>query len=47
VARVLVYPLWPQEGLWLSAGGWSLALAIYAWCYGPMLVRPRGDGHPG
>ena len=47
VARVFVYPLWPLEGLWLSATGWSLALAIYAWRYAPMLVAPRVDGHPG
>jgi uncharacterized protein involved in response to NO len=47
VARVFIYPQWPLAGLWLSAGGWSLALAIYAWRYGPMLVRPRVDGHPG
>jgi uncharacterized protein involved in response to NO len=47
VARVFVYPLWPQEGLWLSAIGWSLALAIYAWRYAPMLVQARVDGHPG
>ena len=47
VARVFIYPLWPLEGLWLSATGWSLALAIYAWRYAPMLVAPRVDGHPG
>jgi uncharacterized protein involved in response to NO len=47
VARVFVYPQWPLAGLWLSATGWSLALAIYAWRYAPMLVKPRVDGHPG
>ncbi|MDM8350266.1 NnrS family protein [Pseudomonas sp. sp1636] len=47
VARVLVYPLWPLAGLWLAAIGWSLALAIYAWRYVPMLVKARVDGHPG
>lgn len=47
VVRVFVYPLWPLEGLWLSAAGWSLALAIYAWRYVPMLLGPRVDGHPG
>lgn len=47
VARVFVYPLWPQQGLWLAVTGWSLALAIYAWRYVPMLVKPRVDGHPG
>ncbi|MCG4455952.1 NnrS family protein [Pseudomonas sp. MMS21-TM103] len=47
VARVFVYPFWPQQGLWLAVTGWSLALAIYAWRYVPMLVKPRVDGHPG
>jgi uncharacterized protein involved in response to NO len=47
VARVFVYPHWPLAGLWLAATGWSLALAIYAWRYVPMLVTARVDGQPG
>lgn len=47
VARVLVYPLWPLAGLWLAATGWSLALAIYAWRYVPMLITARVDGRAG
>lgn len=47
VARVFVYPLWPLAGLWLATIGWTLALAIYAWRYVPMLITARVDGHPG
>ncbi|MEX6503666.1 NnrS family protein [Pseudomonas zhanjiangensis] len=47
VARVFVYPQAPLAGLALAAGCWSLALALYAWRYAPMLLRARVDGHPG
>lgn len=47
VARVFVYPLAPLAGLSLAAGCWSLALALYAWRYAPMLLSARVDGHPG
>mgnify|MGYP000844123037 FL=1 len=36
-----------QPALWLAALAWSLAFAQYLYCYGPMLCRPRVDGHPG
>lgn len=47
VARVFLVPVWPLAGLWLAATCWSLALALYAWRYAPMLTSPRVDGHPG
>ncbi|MGE4404911.1 NnrS family protein [Pseudomonas sp.] len=46
-ARVFVSVAWPIGGLWLAAGCWVLAFALYAWRYAPMLVAPRVDGHPG
>lgn len=33
--------------LWLAALYWSLAFALFAWHYAPMLCRARVDGHPG
>ncbi|MGK8438087.1 NnrS family protein [Ectopseudomonas hydrolytica] len=33
--------------LWLAALCWSLAFALFAWYYAPMLCRARVDGHPG
>lgn len=33
--------------LWLAALCWSLAFALFAWNYAPMLCRARVDGHPG
>lgn len=47
VARVFLTGIWPVTGLWLTAICWSLALALYAWRYAPMLTSPRVDGHPG
>lgn len=47
VARVFIYPAWPLPGLTLATGCWSLALALYAWRYAPMLLSARVDGHPG
>jgi uncharacterized protein involved in response to NO len=31
----------------ISAALWSLAYALYAVCYAPLLTRPRRDGRPG
>ncbi|WP_027620458.1 NnrS family protein [Pseudomonas sp. Pse1] len=40
--------LWlPMPALWLAGVCWALAFALYAWRYGPMLLRTRVDGHPG
>ncbi|POA51530.1 MULTISPECIES: NnrS family protein [unclassified Pseudomonas] len=47
VCRVLLVPWLPQAGLWLAGACWALAFALYAWRYGPMLLQPRVDGHPG
>lgn len=47
VARVFVYPAWPLPGLALASACWTLALALYAWRYAPMLLSARVDGHPG
>jgi len=47
VSRVLLIELWPLGGLWLAGLCWSLAFAIFAWRYGPMLCRTRLDGNPG
>ncbi|MDA7086440.1 NnrS family protein [Pseudomonas sp. SA3-5] len=44
VGLIEVSPFW---GLWLAAGCWSLAFALFAWRYGPMLCSARVDGHPG
>ncbi|HHJ4328623.1 TPA: NnrS family protein, partial [Klebsiella pneumoniae] len=33
--------------LWLAAAGWSAAFGMFLWVYGPMLLKPRLDGHPG
>lgn len=46
-ARVFLSTLWPVSGLWLAAICWALAFAVYVWCYAPMLVSARVDGHPG
>ncbi|MGC5699007.1 NnrS family protein [Pseudomonas sp. NFXW11] len=47
VCRVLLVPWLPLAGLWLAGLCWALAFALYAWRYGPMLLQPRVDGHPG
>jgi uncharacterized protein involved in response to NO len=45
--RVFATPFWYREALWLAGLCWSLAFAQYLWCYAPMLLRTRADGHPG
>lgn len=47
LSRVVLVGIWPLWGLWLAAGCWSLAFALYLWRYAPMLCRTRADGHPG
>ncbi|MDD1017100.1 NnrS family protein [Pseudomonas rubra] len=47
VSRVLLVLWLPLGGLWLAGLCWMLAFALYAWRYGPMLLRARVDGHPG
>lgn len=46
-SRVFLVTEWPLTGLWLAAICWTLAFALYAWRYAPMLVTERVDGHPG
>lgn len=46
-ARVFLASEWPVTGLWMAAICWTLAFALYAWRYAPMLVAARVDGHPG
>ena len=46
-ARVFLSVAWPVGGLWLAAGCWTIAFALYSWRYAPMLVAARVDGHPG
>ena len=46
-ARVFLSAAWPVGGLWLAAGCWAIAFALYSWRYAPMLVAARVDGHPG
>ncbi|RJG49491.1 NnrS family protein [Motilimonas pumila] len=44
---VLLWPQWQQELLWLAAGLWCLAFAVYLCLFGAKLCQPRVDGHPG
>ncbi|SDH50354.1 NnrS family protein [Pseudomonas panipatensis] len=46
-ARVFLVAWLPVAGLSLAALCWGAAFALFAWCYGPMLWRPRVDGQPG
>ncbi|WP_191486961.1 NnrS family protein [Pseudomonas sp. FEN] len=46
-SRVVLVLFLPLAGLWLAGLCWVLAFALYAWRYGPMLLRARVDGHPG
>ncbi|MCQ4322028.1 NnrS family protein [Stutzerimonas stutzeri] len=46
-SRVFLVTEWPLPGLWLAAICWTLAFALYAWRYAPMLLTARVDGHPG
>ncbi|WP_434610631.1 NnrS family protein [Pseudomonas sp. R1-7] len=47
LSRVLLVLLLPLTGLWLAGVCWTLAFGLYAWRYGPMLLKARVDGHPG
>lgn len=47
VSRVLLVLVFPLGALWLAGVCWTLAFALYAWRYGPMLLQARVDGHPG
>jgi uncharacterized protein involved in response to NO len=47
LSRVLLVLWLPVAALWLAGACWALAFALYAWRYGPMLLRARVDGHPG
>ncbi|MGE8485962.1 MAG: NnrS family protein [Pseudomonas sp.] len=47
LSRVVLILFFPLAALWLAGLCWTLAFALYAWRYGPMLLRARIDGHPG
>jgi uncharacterized protein involved in response to NO len=47
LSRVVLIEFFPLPALWLAGLCWALAFALYAWRYGPMLLRARVDGHPG
>ena len=47
LSRVLLVLLLPFAALWLAGVCWTLAFGLYAWRYGPMLLKSRVDGHPG
>jgi uncharacterized protein involved in response to NO len=47
LSRVVLILFFPLAALWLAGLCWALAFALYAWRYGPMLLRARVDGHPG
>jgi uncharacterized protein involved in response to NO len=47
LSRVVLILFFPLPALWLAGLCWALAFALYAWRYGPMLLRARVDGHPG
>ncbi|MFS2068207.1 NnrS family protein [Pseudomonas sp. CT11-2] len=47
LSRVVLILFLPLAALWLAGLCWALAFALYAWRYGPMLLRARVDGHPG
>ncbi|MBN3862646.1 NnrS family protein [Pseudomonas frederiksbergensis] len=47
LSRVVLILFLPLGALWLAGLCWALAFALYAWRYGPMLLRARVDGHPG
>lgn len=44
---VLLWPQWQQPLLWLAAGLWVAAFALYLVFFATKLCRPRIDGHPG
>lgn len=47
LSRVALVLFLPLAALWLAGLCWALTFALYAWRYGPMLLRARVDGHPG
>lgn len=47
VGRVFIVELNYQAGLGIATLCWSVSLAIYLYCYGPMLWKARVDGAPG
>ncbi|MCU7247494.1 NnrS family protein [Pseudomonas koreensis] len=47
LSRVGLILLFPLPALWLAGVCWALGFGLYAWRYGPMLLRARVDGHPG
>lgn len=47
VVRVLGVELSYMPALWLASLLWLISLAIYLYCYGPMLWKARVDGAPG
>lgn len=47
LSRVVLVLFLPLPALWLAGLCWALAFGLYAWRYGPMLLRGRVDGHPG
>ncbi|VVN74970.1 NnrS family protein [Pseudomonas fluorescens] len=47
LSRVVLVLFLPLPALWLAGLCWALAFGLYAWGYGPMLLRGRVDGHPG
>ena len=47
LSRVVLVLFLPLPALWLAGLCWTLAFGLYAWRYGPMLLRGRVDGHPG
>ena len=44
---ILWWPQWMNELLWLAGGLWCFAFGLFAFKFGPMLIKPRIDGHPG
>lgn len=47
VALPLIAPSQTLHAILVSAVLWSAGFGLYAWCYGPLLTRPRMDGRPG
>jgi uncharacterized protein involved in response to NO len=47
MARVFLTPWLPRAGLVATALCWIAAFALFVFCHGPMLCRPRVDGQPG
>jgi uncharacterized protein involved in response to NO len=46
-SRVVLVLFMPATALTLAGLCWFLAFAVYAWRYGPMLLRARVDNQPG